>query len=205
MKVNVITDHPIAYESHDHIAPKGTSHDNSKNPNFINTVIEKLGKNIKYADWGCAGGGFVKQFYDAGIDLAIGIEGSDFSKKSKRAEWGTIPDNLFTADITKPFHVVDEQGDKVLFDVISCYDVLEHIHEEDIPGVIENVKTNLKPGGYFVTAIAEFEDKDYHVTLKPYPWWCEKFAAHGFNDWGWLTAEQFGRLSSFNIVFKYNV
>lgn len=205
MKVNIVTDHPIAYESHDHIVPKGTSHDNTKNSKFIDAVINKLGKNINYADWGCAGGGFVKQFYDAGIDLAIGVEGSDYSKNSNRAEWATIPNNLFTADITKPFHINNEEGQKVLFDVISCYDVLEHIHDVDLPSVIDNVKSNLKPGGYFVTAIADFEDEDYHVTLKPLEWWCNLFANHKFDTWGLLNDDEYGRKSSFNVVFKYNI
>lgn len=202
MKVSIVTDHPIAYESNDHINPKGTSHDNTKNGLFTNAILQKVGKEINYADWGCAGGGFVKDFYDAGINLAVGVEGSDYSKNKKRAEWATIPDNLFTADITKPFHFVDENNNKVLFDVISCYDVLEHIPEQDLQGLIDNLKAQLKPGGYFVTAIADFPDEGYHVTLKPLVWWCDLFCNQGFRDWGLLEPEQYGRNSSFNVVFK---
>lgn len=201
-KVSIVTDHPIAYESHDHVVPKGTANDNSKNDNFIKAIIDHMGQNISYADWGCAGGGFVKQFYDAGVDLAVGVEGSDHSKKHKRAEWNSIPDNLFTANIIKPFHLVDENNEKVIFDVISCFDVLEHIHEEDLPGLIQNIKSQLRKDGYFIASIAEFEDKDYHVTLKPSDWWCDLFKQYGLYDWGLLTFEQFGRTSTYNIVFK---
>ena len=50
-------------------------------------------------DIGCSGGGFVRDLLDDG-HIAIGLEGSDYSKKSRRAEWAIIPDFLFTADVT---------------------------------------------------------------------------------------------------------
>ena len=64
---------------------------------------------MKYMDIGCSGGGFVYQFVTRGV-FAVGVEGSDYSKKNKRSEWATIPDYLFTGDVTKPFHFVDEEN-----------------------------------------------------------------------------------------------
>jgi hypothetical protein len=57
-------------------------------------------------DLGCSGGGLVFDFLLRG-HTAVGIEGSDFSQKSQRAEWRLLNQcNLLTADITKPFQVI---------------------------------------------------------------------------------------------------
>jgi len=93
----------VAYESLDHIYPWGTKQDNSKNLSFNNALYELIPiKELSVLDIGCSGGGFVKTLLDAGV-LAVGIEGSDYSKIRGRAEWATIPGHLFTADVTAPF------------------------------------------------------------------------------------------------------
>ena len=63
--MNLITDFVIAYESYDHIEPKGTMNDNTHCPAFV-TRVEELsdGRKIKFADLGCSGGGLVKDFID---------------------------------------------------------------------------------------------------------------------------------------------
>lgn len=174
----IVTDHPIAYESHDHIDPKGTANDNTHYPWFVTKTQRIHGRKIKFMDLGCAGGGLVKDFLDAS-HFAVGVEGSDFSKKHQRAEWARIPDNLFTADITKPYFITDDEGRKVLFDVISAWEVMEHIKRDDLPGLFSGVRNNLVPGGLFVCSIATFPDEGYHVTLEEKPWWVEQFKAGG--------------------------
>jgi len=85
------TEKPVAVDSLDHIHPWGAKQDNGKNLGFNNRLcrwvpIESLG----VLDIGCSGGGVVKSLYNMGI-LAVGVEGSDYSKSRARAEWGTIP------------------------------------------------------------------------------------------------------------------
>lgn len=129
--LQIITEHPIAYESFDHIKPHGTANDNTHYPWFVTKTQRIFGRKVKHMDLGCAGGGLVKDFIDMN-HFSVGVEGSDFSFKNQRAEWKTIPGNLFTADITKPFHIIDDQDHKqVLFDVISAWEVMEHINKQD--------------------------------------------------------------------------
>ncbi|MDE1173850.1 MAG: class I SAM-dependent methyltransferase [Parvibaculaceae bacterium] len=116
--------------------------------------------------------------------ISIGLEGSDFSLLEQRAEWRTIPDYLFTADITRPFSA-SRNGTPLQFDVITAWEVLEHIPEDKIDGLFANIVTHLAPGGMFVCSVALFEDKDpvtgavWHVTLRPREWWENRLAAHG--------------------------
>src|ERR1051325_2350118 len=157
-KLRVRAEREVAYESPDHLIPWGTRRDNSRHRRFNQKLYQLFGEErppIWVLDLGCSGGGFVKDCLDDGC-MAVGIEGSDFSKRTKRAEWRTIPEHLFTADITKPFEVFGEfpGGEKQLkFDVITNWEVMEHIHERDIPGVVENVKKHLKPGGLWIMSV----------------------------------------------------
>src|SRR5437763_1568188 len=93
---------PIASDSPDHLVPRGTKNDNSRNRLF-NRKAELLltKKQLRVLDFGCTGGGFVKDCIDDG-HIAVGLEGSDYSKRAHRAEWATIPQSLFTCDITAP-------------------------------------------------------------------------------------------------------
>lgn len=207
IKPKIVTNHPIAYESNDHIEPLGTARDNTKNGAYVRELIRRCGPDMKYMDLGCSGGGFVYQFINSGI-FAVGVEGSDFSQKNKRAEWATIPDYLFTGDITKPFHFVDEEENKIVFDAISAWDVLEHISRDDLPKVIQNIRSNLVDGGLFIASIATFPDQEnLHVTLEHKPWWDALFNEHGFVEgermvnWGRPCNQPWNIPTDFEVVY----
>jgi 2-polyprenyl-3-methyl-5-hydroxy-6-metoxy-1,4-benzoquinol methylase len=179
--LRIRTDHPVAYESHDHQAPHGTANDNTHYPWFVAKTQRVFGRKVRHMDLGCSGGGLVKDFLDA-KHFSVGVEGSDYSRKKQRAEWKTIPGNLFTADITKPFFIYDESTgaqQRILFDLISAWEVMEHIQERDLSGLFANIRDSLVPGGLFVCSIAQFPDGDYHVTLQPKAWWERKFSEAG--------------------------
>lgn len=182
----VVTEHPIATGSADHQVPRGAVNDNTRHPRFVQRVEDVLGRNLSVLDLGCAGGGLVLDFLIAGHD-AIGIEGSDAPKRRALGEWLNMPDRLFTADITKPFKIVDDTDSPKRFDLVTAWEVMEHIGIEQIKGLFENVRKHLRLGGLFVVSIATFEDADpesgavFHVTVKPRQWWEELFVAEGFH------------------------
>lgn len=206
MKARIVTNHPVAYTTPDHMDPWGTARDNTKNIDYVKELIDRCGKDMKYMDIGCSGGGFVAQFIEEGV-FAVGVEGSDYSLKNKRAEWANYPDNLFTADATKPFHFLDENDNQIKFDAISAWDVMEHIFRPDLPGFIGNLRDNLVDGGLFIAAIATFEGK-HHFTLEPQPWWDALFAEHGFEvdtpmkNWGRPCNQPWNIPTDFEVVYK---
>jgi len=189
-RVTVRATREVAYESPDHLVPWGTRRDNSRHSRFNQKLFELLDLRRRpfwLLDMGCSGGGFVKDLLDEGC-IAVGLEGSDYSKKLRRAEWRTIPEFLFTADITAPFEVLGEfpGGEKRLqFDVITAWEVMEHIHERDVAGVAENVKRHLRPGGLWIMSVGLADDivngVNLHQTVKPRKWWIEKFQAAGLH------------------------
>jgi hypothetical protein len=182
--MTINTDHPVAIYSDDHKFPRGVRNDNSRHPRFVRAVEQVFNRKVRHLDLGCAGGGLVLDFLLRGHE-SVGIEGSDFALREQRAEWRVIPRHLFTADITKPFSFSRADGSKARFDVITAWEVLEHIPEASLSGMCTNLRENLSEDGIFVGSIATFEDRDpetgavWHVTVKPRDWWLEAFAAHG--------------------------
>ena len=182
------TDFPVAADSLDTIVPHGTIRDNTRYPRFIKKCETIFGQDrgLSFLDLGCSGGGMVLDAVLRG-HLGIGLEGSSASLDSQRAEWRLLRDNLFTCDISKPFSLNDKNtGKPFRFHVVTAWEVLEHITEEDLPQLFENIRNHLRPDGYFIASIANYDDIDpdsgvnWHVTVHSYDWWRQKFEAAGF-------------------------
>lgn len=154
---------PVALDSPDHICPVGAKNDNSTNLNYIIEVESWLKNNLKkqegiLMDVGCAGGQLAVDFSNRG-HFSIGIEGSSYPLENNRDNWknyyGSV---LHTCDATKPFHL-KKNGKKVLFDLISAWEVVEHIHPDNLDSFFDNILSNLSPDGIFVVSINTSKDE----------------------------------------------
>lgn len=182
------TEHPVAVNSIDHIYPIGTKDDNYSSGNFNTKFRRLLGRNVTVLDLGCAGGGFVKSLLDEGWKDAVGLEGSDYSLVRKRAEWATIPDHLFTCDITCPF--ILHHGDHLphQFDVVTMWEVIEHIETGDLPNLFANINNHLRRGGLFILTTPYYSRNgersngptDHHRTRCTPEWWDGTITGFGF-------------------------
>ena len=152
-KNNIVveTDYNVAEDSPDHLNPTGTKEDDTRCPAFATKINNFFGKKINYLDLGCSSGGLVYDFIER-QNFGVGIEGSDFSKNAQRSFWKIIPNNLFTADITKKFEV-KKDGKSVKFDCISSFEVMEHIETKDLDQVMKNVDYHLNENGIFLGSI----------------------------------------------------
>jgi SAM-dependent methyltransferase len=182
------TQHPVAIDSIDTKFPRGCKNDNSIALRFNHKLYEFLNArpHLRVLDLGCAGGGFVRSLIDDG-HFAVGLEGSDYPLVNQTGEWSTIPKHLFTCDISQPFHLFDSGTDEPLrFDAITAWELMEHIPEDGLGCLLENIDRHLAPHGYLLFSIATYQDWDpetgtcWHVTIKPRDWWEELYARHGF-------------------------
>jgi hypothetical protein len=141
---SIQTEHSVAISSNDHKRPRGTKNDNTRSPRFV-TACERHfpGEKLHFVDLGCSGGGLVLDFLLRGHQ-AVGLEGSDYSQKSQRAEWRLLDkSNLFTADITKPFQIHEPDGSEFKAHVVSAWEVMEHIPEQGLPQLFTNISNML--------------------------------------------------------------
>jgi SAM-dependent methyltransferase len=183
--LRVQTDHPIAYESPDHISPSGTKENNSTNKKFVlrmNDIVcrEFPGEDKYFMDLGCSGGQLVADFKDMNW-IAVGLEGSDYSLKRKRAHWATLANtHLFTCDITKPYRIL-QNGSPVQFHLITAWEVLEHIAGNDLDAVFRQIIGQLRPGGYFLASTTSTPDVvngvELHQTQMTHQEWLKFIAA----------------------------
>ena len=172
----VETNHRVAFESPDHIAPKGTAMNNSTNKKFVLHMDERLRrelnaptKALSFMDIGCSGGQLVTDFLKLKW-CALGLEGSDFSLKFKRANWATLANkNLFTCDITKPYQVTLD-GRPAQFHLITAWEVMEHIATPDLDMVFTQIRKHLAPGGYFIASTTETSDIHEGLELHQTQW-----------------------------------
>ena len=181
--VRVLADRQVADGSPDHVHPRGTAHDNTRSLRFVLACERLFSSQLTLLDLGCAGGGLVLDFVLRGHS-AVGIEGSDYSLKHRRGEWAVIPTRLFTADLSAPFTVENDDGTPASFTVITAWEVLEHIAERDLGVMLSNVARHLADGGIFVGSVAMYDDivegMNWHQTVRPREWWLHTFADHGF-------------------------
>jgi SAM-dependent methyltransferase len=213
-------------------------HDDSRNARFNAKLYSLLGerRSLRVMDLGCAGGGFVKDLVNDGHD-AIGLEGSDYSTKwdgpggteqeratrkpGRRAEWATIPDRLFTCDITRRFEVLSGEmnhpdgeyfyGGAATFDVITAWEVMEHLPEERLPTLVDNVLRHLKPEGLWIMSVSSQSGGPHHQTVKSREWWVTLFERHGlandqekvhyFGD-DWIRGPNQNAPQSFHLILK---
>ena len=149
--ITVDTEHKVAEFSPDHINPTGTKDDDTRCPAFATKINNFFGKRINYLDIGCSSGGLVYDFIER-KNFSVGIEGSNFSKLAQRSFWKIIPNNLFTADITKEFKI-KKDGKMIKFDCITSFEVLEHIDSKDLDMIMKNVDNHLNENGIFLGSI----------------------------------------------------
>jgi len=164
--MRVLTDNPVAVDSPDHLFPWGTKRDNTTDIGFIEEV-EKFfqNKRIKTLDIGCSGGQLTVDWNSRGHN-AIGIEGSDYSLKNSRANWtqDNVNKILFTCDATKPYKIFDGD-DLVKFDLITSWEVVEHIHPDDLDLFFGNIIKHMHDNSFFAASIAPIEDVQGGYTL----------------------------------------
>jgi 2-polyprenyl-3-methyl-5-hydroxy-6-metoxy-1,4-benzoquinol methylase len=173
-QIIVETKHPIAFESPDHKIPWGTMRDNSTNKKFVVFMAKRIakeanGKMLAALDLGCSGGQLVKDFKDLGW-LAVGLEGSDFSLKHRRANWASLAGiNLFTCDAAKPFQI-KANGQPLKFNLITMWEVLEHIPTVELPLLFLNIMAHLESGGYFIASTTSASDVHDGIDLHQTRW-----------------------------------
>jgi len=161
---SVKTEWPVALDSPDTLAPWGIFRDNTKSDNFFQDIENFFKRKITYLDCGIAGGKLVTQAIESGHN-ACGLEGSNYwcdkldQDCDQARQWKQYyGKNFFTCDISRPFEIVDENNTIVQFDVITAWEVCEHLKTERLNIFIENIKKHLKSEGIFVGSISMNND-----------------------------------------------
>ena len=201
--MRVITKKALAIDSLDYESPGGSIWDIHPGKSYC-LKIKKLINSGKYLDLGAGGGVLVDNLAKYGVD-AYGLEGTDHAVNTSKYEnlpnhpwirkdekrWKIITDawkkwynkRLFHGDVTEEFSFYNDNS-RVTFDIISAWEVLEHIHENKIPFLVENIRLNLNKGGIFIGSVSTQTVDPHHVCCYEKPWWDNAFSK-GFEIEEW--------------------
>lgn len=207
-KYIIHTEYPIASDSPDYASQQlpdlkmsfSAAEDNSTDATFIDEVTKYLSNNgIRHLDLGCGGGQLVVDMSKHHMcSDSFGIDG--VAGTLSRYNWLTHPELFGQADLSKPFSIVDADTHNIAqFDLITCWEVIEHFKEDDLPTFFKNAMLHLADDGIMLCSIAMFSDirdengyhqnhpffstsgKLYqlHQTVQSREWWYDFFDKHG--------------------------
>jgi ubiquinone/menaquinone biosynthesis C-methylase UbiE len=140
---------------------------------YFKYCISRIQKNGLWLDVGCGSGNIIKK---AITDKNINLYGMDVVDKSvKNAISNGINCIKNSATDKYPY-----ESDK--FDLVTCTDVLEHLHPAHVNTALEEIYRVLKEGGIALLAPATKNDKTgyFHLTIESKSWWVDMMESSGF-------------------------
>jgi GT2 family glycosyltransferase len=136
---------------------------------FFGGVADRIRSDIAPAtslDVGCAHGFLVESLTDRGVD-ACGFDVSEFAISQVRDD---VKPKCWVGSVLEPI-----PGH---YDLVTCFEVLEHLEVEDADRAVANLCT-IADDILFSSTPTDFREET-HVNVRPPEFWAELFARHGF-------------------------
>lgn len=137
--------------------------------------LRKGSSSVNLLDVGCGEGYYVRDALEEGID-AYGIDTSSYAVENALDE---VKDRISFGSITEiPF------GDEE-FDVMTAFDVIEHIHPKDTLDAVAEIRRVLKPDGIIIITTPSSNFGDWvsdltHINVRPPKFWKLILEEHNF-------------------------
>lgn len=133
--------------------------DNHSDENLIEEIISRVSSDrVNCLDLGCAGGQLILDLNNhEKTDICVGLDGSAGVYKQNNWSIDSNKNVLKHANLTKTFSVLNN-NEPVKFDIITCWEVIEHFEEKDLDVFFSNVTQHLSENGLFFGSIALFPD-----------------------------------------------
>jgi SAM-dependent methyltransferase len=144
-------------------------------------------------DIGCAGGGWLSEWQQAGGADVFGVDGAYVDPADLEIE----RERFMPADLARPFDLGKT------FDLVQSLEVAEHI-DETASGVF--VSNLVKHAGRFIlfSAAVPGQGGEHHVNEQPYDYWRGRFAEAGFAAYDFVRP----RIAADNGIsfwYRYNI
>lgn len=119
------------------------------------------------------------------LDFGCG-KGEQYSSAKLKKEWGELPNEIWgiTPTLYDPAVKKYKKFPKGKFDGVICTDVMEHIPEESVIDVLNQMISKVKPDGFLFLSIATYKGNSEayrlpngekcHITVYPQKWWLQK-------------------------------
>jgi SAM-dependent methyltransferase len=144
-------------------------------------------------DVGCAGGGWLSEWKQAGIADVFGVDGAYVETTDLEIE----PERFMSADLARPF----ELGRT--FDLVQSLEVAEHVDEAASDVFVSNLVRHAARSILFSAAVPG-QGGEHHVNEQPYDFWRKRFAENGFSAYDFVRP----RIAADNRIsfwYRYNI
>ncbi len=120
----------------------------SAGPKLLDIVGRHLPPNAKCLDFGSGGGDLLALLIERGCRAAAFEPSAERSNDMMKLPFASSPNFL---------GVVDNDSTEI-FDVVIAAEVLEHVLDAELPGVVKRLRDFLKPGGILIATTPNNED-----------------------------------------------
>jgi SAM-dependent methyltransferase len=144
-------------------------------------------------DVGCAGGGWLSEWKQAGIADVFGVDGAYV----ETADLAIESERFMSADLARQF----ELGRT--FDLVQSLEVAEHIDEAASDVFVSNLVRHAARFILFSAAVPG-QGGEHHVNEQPYDFWRKRFAESGFSAYDFVRP----RIAADNRIsfwYRYNI
>lgn len=121
---------------------------------------------------GCGGGDMGHFLGILGVPGYVGVEGNALAFRF----------SPFIAERPRHFHCLNLQQEIDFgraFTVVCSFEVLEHIPESSLDGILATIRNHMGPNSVFLGTASLQDDLDVHVTVRERGFWLAAFARHG--------------------------
>ncbi len=144
---------------------------------FIAELILERNPNPRILELGCGPAHLFYFFQAFGIANYIGIDGNPFLYRFNELI-ASHREHFLNLNLQEEIRLI-EHGGRMKFDLICCFEVLEHLREEYIDNLIRTITNHMHSTSLVLCTASLQADLDVHVTVKNRQWWLDKFARGG--------------------------
>lgn len=175
---------PDYREIYNHVVSTDTRYNLAENSPGFRAVVQATSQlemlSGRSLDIGCGVGFVLNYLAGPNFDLNVfGVDISDVAIREAQTRMQHIPGS------PKQVSVLDTQKlpfEDHFFSLITCFDVLEHLDEQDIDTTVSEILRVLRPGGVFLGSVScrksgvdDLHGDNLHRTVRSPDWWINKF------------------------------
>lgn len=134
-------------------------------------------ENPSILELGCGPAHLFFFFTRYGIQNYVGIDGNPLAIKFNGRLRGS-EHHFLTLNLQQEIRLQD--GSKPLaFDIVCCFEVLEHIREDVVDELIRTIRNHMRPGSLALCTASLQDQMDVHVLVRSREWWLKRFEKLG--------------------------
>lgn len=175
----VVDDALLAEWSPDHQQAYGAVEDSFYLPHFLLArAVLQLCRVQSWCDLGSGVGSLPLAVTRLGVNDVLAIDGTDAALRGGLVRFPLS--NYFVADVTRPIKINFADGTSARFDLVSALELLEHIPEDRLYGLLGNIR-QMNPK-FLLLSVGLQPDPPYHVNLKSMREWIQR-VSRALQEW----------------------